>query len=319
MLYQLSYGPNTGRLITGGFGGGQGQISVHLAESSSRAYIAAMKHQNPAGLGFVKMHGAGNDFVIIDSRDAARRRVTPALARALGDRNRGVGFDQLAEIRPDDAADYRLEFWNADGSEAGACGNASRCVAALMMADLGRDRLRFSTRRGMLEAERREGRVHVNMGHPQLRWDEVPLAHETDTDRLPLEGGPAAVGMGNPHCVFFVPDAGTVALETLGPRIEHDALFPERTNVEFASLTGPDRLRMRVWERGAGVTLACGSGACATAVAAHRRGLTGRNVVLDLDGGTLAVDWREDGVWMTGPVARVFEGVLSPDWLESVR
>lgn len=274
-----------------------------------------MEQENPGGLGFVKMHGAGNDFVIIDSRGALQRRVTPALAQALGDRNRGVGFDQLAEIRPDNAADYRLEFWNADGSEAGACGNASRCVAELMMRHLGRDRVRFSTLRGMLEAERRQGQVHVNMGHPQLEWDKVPLARETDTDRLPLEGAPAAVGMGNPHCVFFVPDAEAVALDSLGPRIEHDPLFPERTNVEFASLTAPDRLRMRVWERGAGVTLACGSGACATAVAAHRRGLTGRKVVLDLDGGTLAVDWREDGVWMTGPVARVFEGVLSSEWL----
>ncbi|QQO44286.1 diaminopimelate epimerase [Paracoccus sp. MC1862] len=279
------------------------------------AYIAAMEQENPGGLGFVKMHGAGNDFVIIDSRGAPQRRVTPALARALGDRNRGVGFDQLAEICPDDAADYRLEFWNADGSGAGACGNASRCVADLMMRDPGRDRVRFSTLRGMLEAERRDGQVHVNMGHPQLAWDEVPLAREMDTERLPLDGGPAAVGMGNPHCVFFVPDAEAVDLTAIGPRIEHDALFPERTNVEFASLTAPDRLRMRVWERGAGVTLACGSGACATAVAAHRRGLTGRRVVLDLDGGTLVVDWREDGVWMTGPVARVFEGVLSPEWL----
>ncbi|MBB1492286.1 diaminopimelate epimerase [Paracoccus sp. MC1854] len=279
------------------------------------AYIAAMEQENPGGLGFVKMHGAGNDFVIIDSRGAPQRRVTPALARALGDRNRGVGFDQLAEICPDDAADYRLEFWNADGSGAGACGNASRCVADLMMRDPGRDRVRFSTLRGMLEAERRDGQVHVNMGHPQLAWDEVPLAREMDTERLPLDGGPAAVGMGNPHCVFFVRDAEAVDLTAIGPRIEHDALFPERTNVEFASLTAPDRLRMRVWERGAGVTLACGSGACATAVAAHRRGLTGRRVVLDLDGGTLVVDWREDGVWMTGPVARVFEGVLSPEWL----
>jgi len=278
-----------------------------------------MEHENPAALSFVKMHGAGNDFVIIDSRAAGQRRTTPALARALGCRNRGVGFDQLAEIRPDDDADYRLDFWNADGSEAGACGNASRCVADLMMRDLGRDRLRFATRRGLLEAERVGGLVHVNMGQPQLAWDQIPLAREIDTERLPLDGGPAAVGMGNPHCVFFVPDAGEVDLTVLGPRIEHDPLFPERTNVEFASLIASDRLRMRVWERGAGVTLACGSGACATAVAAHRRGLTGRKVALDLDGGTLAVDWREDGVWMTGPVARVFDGVLSPEWLEGVR
>jgi len=285
-----------------------------------RAYIAAMDQlQRPSGgLGFVKMHGAGNDFVVIDSRAAAARRMTPALARALGDRNRGVGFDQLAEILPHEDADYRLDFWNADGSQAGACGNASRCVAELVMRETGRDRVRFATGRGMLEARREDGAVHVNMGPPQLDWDQVPLARPVDMDALPLDGAPAAVGMGNPHCVFFVEDAESVPLETLGPQIEHDPLFPQRTNVEFASLTGPDHLRMRVWERGAGVTLACGSGACAVAVAAHRRGLTGRRVVLDLDGGTLTVDWRDDGVWLSGPVALVFDGVLSPDWLAAV-
>jgi len=275
--------------------------------------------QRPSGgLGFIKMHGAGNDFVVIDSRAAPARRMTPALARALGDRNCGVGFDQLAEILPHQDADYRLDFWNADGSQAGACGNASRCVADLMLHELGRDRVRFATGRGMLEARRAGGAVHVNMGPPQLDWDQIPLAHKVDTDALPLELTPAAVGMGNPHCVFFVDDAEAVPLETLGPRIEHDPLFPQRTNVEFASLTGPDHLRMRVWERGAGVTLACGSGACAVAVAAHRRGLSGRRVVLDLDGGRLTVDWRDDGVWLSGPVARVFDGVLSPDWLAAV-
>ncbi|SEI07276.1 diaminopimelate epimerase [Paracoccus alkenifer] len=282
-----------------------------------QAYIAAMDQlQRPlGGLGFIKMHGAGNDFVVIDSRAEPARRMTPALARALGDRNRGVGFDQLAEILPHADADYRLDFWNADGSQAGACGNASRCVADLMLRELGRDEVRFATLRGMLQARREGGAVHVNMGPPQLAWDQIPLADAVDTDALPLDGTPTAVGMGNPHCVFFVADAEVVPLETLGPRIEHHLLFPQRTNVEFASVTSPDHLRMRVWERGAGVTLACGSGACAVAVAAHRRGLTGRRVTLDLDGGQLTVDWRDDGVWLSGPVARVFDGVLSPDWL----
>ncbi|KGJ19984.1 diaminopimelate epimerase [Paracoccus sanguinis] len=274
-----------------------------------------MNHRPTPGLPFVKMHGAGNDFVVIDARAPGAGRVSPALARAIGDRHRGVGFDQLAEILPDPDADYRLVFWNADGSEAGACGNASRCVAARMMEALGRDSLRFATRRGMLTAVREGGAVWVNMGAPQLDWDAVPLARAVDTARLPLDGDPAAVGMGNPHAVFFVPDAEAAPLTTLGPQVEHDPLFPQRTNVEFASLTGPDRLRMRVWERGTGVTLACGSGACATAVAAHRRGLTGRRVTLDLDGGTLGVDLRDDGVWLTGPVATVFEGTLTADWL----
>ncbi len=266
----------------------------------------------PQGLAFIKMHGAGNDFVVIDSRGRGAV-TTPALARALGDRNRGVGFDQLAEIRDAEDADIALDFWNSDGSRAGACGNATRCVADLVMQGRG---LTIRTERGLLRAERlADGRVSVNMGPPQLHWQEVPLAHEADLLHLPLPGDPAAAGMGNPHCVFFVPDAEAVDLTGLGPRFEHDPLFPQRTNVEFASLTGPDHLRMRVWERGAGITLACGSGACATAVAAHLRGLTGRRVVLDLDGGRLEVDWREDGVWLTGPVARVFDGRLSPAFL----
>ncbi len=273
------------------------------------------KMRGPSGLGFMKMHGAGNDFVVIDSRGRGAV-VTPALARALGDRNRGVGFDQLAEIRDSDSADFALDFWNNDGSRAGACGNATRCVADYMMRQLGKDAISLVTARGGLSALRLpDGRVSVNMGPPQLDWQSVPLAQAVDTLHLPLAGDPVAVGMGNPHCVMFVDDAEAVDLPAIGPRYEHDPLYPQRTNVEFASLTAPDRLRMRVWERGAGITLACGSGACATAVAAHLRGLTGRRVTLDLDGGVLEIDWRDDGVWMTGPVAHVFDGQLSPEFL----
>jgi len=268
----------------------------------------------PAGLPFLKMHGLGNDFVVIDSRGRAPV-TTPALARALGDRNRGVGFDQLAEIRDDPLGDIALDFWNADGSRAGACGNATRCVADHVMTGAGVDRIRIATARGQLRAMRHAGRVSVNMGAPQLDWAEIPLARETETRHLPLAGDPVAVGMGNPHCVFFVPDADAVDVAATGRQVEHDPLFPHRTNVEFASLTGPDRLRMRVWERGTGITLACGSGACATAVAAHLRGLTGRRVTLDLDGGVLEIDWRDDGVWMTGPTAHVFDGTLTPAFL----
>lgn len=275
--------------------------------------------RSQTGLPFMKMHGAGNDFVVIDQRgrDAV---MTAALARALGDRNRGVGFDQLAEILDSDEADFGLVFWNSDGSQAGACGNATRCVADHVMRGLGVDRVDLVTARGGLRAERLpDGRVAVNMGQPQLGWGEVPLAREVDTLHLPLAGDPVAVGMGNPHCVRFVPDAEAVDLAAIGRDHEHDPLFPERTNVEFAALIGPDHLRLRVWERGAGITLACGSGACATAVAAHLRGLTGRRVVLEADGGVLEVDWRDDGVWLTGPVALVFEGVLSPDYIAANR
>ncbi|MBL9048796.1 MAG: diaminopimelate epimerase [Tabrizicola sp.] len=274
---------------------------------------------NPSGLPFMKMHGAGNDFVVIDSRGRGAL-VTAGLARALGDRNRGVGFDQLAEITDSAEADFELVFWNSDGSKAGACGNATRCVSDYVMRGLGADTVSLVTERGALQAERLpDGRVVVNMGHPQLDWREVPLSREVDPLHLPLAGDPVAVGMGNPHCVRFVPDAEAVELALVGPGHEHDPLFPERTNVEFASLIGPDHLRMRVWERGTGITLACGSGACATAVAAHLRGLTGRHVVIEADGGTLEVDWREDGVWLTGPVARVFDGVLTPDYIAANR
>lgn len=270
------------------------------------------------GLAFQKMHGLGNDFVIIDSRGrppALGAVVTPALARALGDRNRGVGFDQLAEIRDADGADFTLDFWNADGSRAGACGNATRCVSDLVMRQTGQDGVSLLTTRGGLSAQRLNGMVSVNMGHPQRDWADIPLSQAVDPLHLPLDGDPAAIGMGNPHCVFFVPDAEAIALTTLGPQFETDPLFPQKTNVEFASIIAPDHLRMRVWERGAGVTLACGSGACAVAVAAHLRGLTGRQVRLDVDGGTLEIDWRDDGVWMTGPVAYVFDGTLSPEFL----
>lgn len=286
-----------------------------------RDYIAAMIQTPDHGLRFRKMHGAGNDFVVIDLRGrgaaAAAGRVTAGLARALGDRHRGVGFDQLAEIRDGDAGvDFALIFWNSDGSQAEACGNATRCVCDLVLRETGKTEVTLSTARGMLRAVRREdGLVAVNMGPPQLTLDELALSAPVDPMHLPLPGDPVAVGMGNPHCIFFVPDAEAVDLENLGPRFEHDPLYPRRTNVEYASLTAPDHLRLRVWERGAGVTLACGSGACATAVAAHLRGLTGRRVRLDADGGTLEIDWREDGVWMAGPVAHVFDGWLSPDYL----
>jgi diaminopimelate epimerase len=297
-------------------GGVKGKKGLGLDKLQGRAYMGAMMEKTPqTGLPFMKMHGLGNDFVVIDSR--GREAVTTsALARALGDRNRGVGFDQLAEIRDATGADFALDFWNSDGSRAGACGNATRCVADYMMRQLGRDAVTLVTARGGLSAVRRaDGLVSVNMGAPVLDWREVPVARDVDLLHLPLSGDPVAVGMGNPHAVFFVPDADAVDVAGLGRVVEHDPLFPARTNVEFASITGPDHLRMRVWERGTGITLACGSGACATAVAAHLRGLTGRRVVMDVDGGRLEIDWREDGVWMTGPVAHVFDAMLTPEFV----
>ena len=269
----------------------------------------------PEGLRFLKMHGLGNDFVVVDARGRADP-VTPAVARALGDRHRGVGFDQLAVIRDDPEAAAAVDFWNSDGSRAAACGNATRCVGRLLLGETGAAGLDLRTGRGMLRVEDAGGGlIRVNMGPPELTWDAVPLAREMDLDALPLDGSPGAAGMGNPHCVFVVPDLDAVDVVTRGAATEHDPLFPERANVEFVQVLDRETIRMRVWERGGMVTLACGSGACAAAVVTARRGLTERRVTVRLDGGDLGIDWRADGVWMTGPATLVFEGRLAPELL----
>ena len=275
-------------------------------------------NQQSDGLPFLKMHGLGNDFVIIDAR-GRKNPVTAALTRAVGDRFFGVGFDQLVVLRNADDADVAVDFWNSDGSAADACGNASRCVSRLIMDETGKSELTLRTGRGLLRAvDAGDGLISVNMGPPQLVWNEIPLTEDVDLNALPIEGAPGAAGMGNPHCVFVVEDAEAVPLETIGPRIEHHPLFPERTNVEFIQILDRDNIRMRVWERGGMITKACGSGACVAAVVAHRKGLTDRKVTLHLDGGDLLIDWRDDGVWMTGPTQLVFSGLLDPDFLETV-
>lgn len=269
-------------------------------------------------LPFMKMHGAGNDFVVIDRR-AGGAPVTAALARAIGDRHRGIGFDQMAVIDTDPDVEAKLTFYNADGSEAAACGNATRCIARYLMEEKRLGVLQLRTERGVLRAQDTgDGLVRVNMGKPFLDWQDIPLAQALDTLHLPIEGDPVATGMGNPHCTFFVEDAEAIDLAQQGAEIEHHPLFPERTNVQFVHVVGPDHLRMRVWERGVGVTLASGSSSCAVAVAANRRGLTGPRVTIELDGGQIKVDWLGNGVWMTGPTAHVFNGVLTADWLASV-
>ena len=270
--------------------------------------MAAMTAKTQSYLPFMKMHGLGNDFVVVDERGITPQ-IDATLAIAIADRHRGVGFDQLAVLSNSPDSDVHLTFWNSDGSTAGACGNATRCIARFLMDETGRDSLTLTTDRGTLYAkDAGNGLTSVNMGQPQLNWDEVPLARDVDTLRLPIDGEPTATGMGNPHCTFFVDDAEAIDLAARGAEIEHHPLYPERTNVQFASLVGPDHLRMRVWERGVGVTMASGSSSCATAVAAARRGITGRSVRIDLDGGTLNIEWRDDGVWMTGPTAHVFDG-----------
>jgi diaminopimelate epimerase len=277
-----------------------------------------MEKTRVSGLPFIKMHGLGNDFVVIDAR-AQMPNLPSQLVTAIAHRQMGVGFDQLTLIENGEG-DAHLTFLNSDGSSSAACGNATRCIARFLMDEMGKDSLVLTTDRGTLHArDAGDGLTSVNMGHPQLAWDEIPLAHEMDTLTLPIEGGPTATGMGNPHCTFFVGDAEAIDLPAFGPTIEHHPLYPERTNVQVASLLGPDHLRMRVWERGVGITMASGASSCATAVAAARRGLTGRAVRVDLDGGTLHIDWRQDGVWMTGATAIVFHGVLTPEWMDASR
>jgi diaminopimelate epimerase len=270
---------------------------------------------------FTKMHGLGNDFVVIDARDRPIV-LTPEAVRAIAARRIGVGCDQFIVMEPpenDIAADVFMRIHNADGGEVDACGNATRCVAALLMQDGARDPVRIQTGAGILVAEDAPGdAVSVDMGRPGLGWRDVPLATEADTLHLDLTAGPlndpAAASMGNPHCVFFVDDLDAIPIEELGPGLEHHALFPERANIGVGQIVDDSTIRLRVWERGVGLTLACGTGACAAAVSAHRRGLTGRRVDVQVDGGSLAIDWRDDDhVIMIGPAAISFTGSLAAD------
>jgi len=267
---------------------------------------------------FLKMHGLGNDFVVIDARDEPFSP-TSFQAAAIADRRTGVGCDQFIVIEKATSlqADAFMRIRNPDGGEVSACGNATRCVARLMMDETGRDHAVIQTRAGLLRASRAEnGLVRVDMGKARLNWADIPLVREIDTLSVPVDGvdlPPACcVGMGNPHTVFFVEDAEAAPVAELGPIVERHPLFPERTNVEFVQVLSRSRVRMRVWERGAGITRACGTGACATAVAAVRRGLTDRVVTVLLDGGELIIERREDGtVLMTGPTAIAFTGQMT--------
>ncbi len=277
-------------------------------------------------LPFLKMQGLGNDFVVIDQRgqDIAAR-MCPRLARALADRRLGIGCDQLAVLRDDsdrdgdhdDPVDAAVDFWNADGSPSDACGNATRCIGRLLMKESGRNIVRVRTGRGILSVHATDdGEYSVNMGQPRRHWTEIPLARDVDPMALPIDGSPVSVNMGNPHCVFIVGEHGLSGAEERGPGIERHPLFPERTNVEFVHVVDRNAIRARIWERGTGVTLASGSGSCAAAVATHLRGFTERRVTVRLDGGSLEIDWRDDGVWMKGPADKVYSGRLAPEFME---
>jgi diaminopimelate epimerase len=271
---------------------------------------------------FLKMHGLGNDFVVLDARGATLD-LTLERRRAIADRRLGVGCDQLIVLEPptDREADVFMRIYNPDGGEAGACGNATRCVASVVMDERRTDHVTVQTIAGLLDSQKTgvgsNGLpvITVDMGLARLDWRDIPVREACDTNHLPVGLGPlqdpVGTNMGNPHATFFVDDAGTIPLAELGPKLEHDRFFPERANIGVAQLLGEGRLRLRVWERGAGITLACGSGACAAVVAASRRGLVQRRADVVLEGGTLTIEWlRDDHVLMTGGIAVAFKGEL---------
>jgi diaminopimelate epimerase len=262
---------------------------------------------------FVKMHGLGNDFVVLDARAQVLPAMTNAFAHAIADRHTGIGCDQVILLDRSSAADLRMRIFNQDGSEVEACGNATRAVGLLLG-----EPARIETLGGVISASPDGAGIAVEIGHPRFAWDQIPLAYAMDTHAMPVAwedlADPIAVNVGNPHVIFFVPDCDAVDLARLGPEIETDPLFPERVNVNVATVTSRGDIRLRVWERGAGLTRACGTGACATAIGAMRRGLTDRTVEVSLPGGPLTITWRDDDmIVMTGPAAESYRGSFEAD------
>jgi diaminopimelate epimerase len=264
---------------------------------------------------FIKMQGCGNDFVIIDNRQKPRK-FSAKEAVAIADRRFGIGCDQLVLMEKSRRGDLFMRIYNADGSEVNSCGNASRCVGWLMMNETDKKQISIETKAGIITAKKaNKDSVAVNMGKPELEWNKIPLAKKMDTLHLAIKSGPLAdpvgVSMGNPHAVFFVNNIGKIDLEELGPWLENHSLFPNKANIGVAEIKSTSKIALRVWERGTGETLACGTGACAALVAANRRGLTGKKATIELPGGDLAIEWLKSGeVLMTGPVAVSFVGVF---------
>ena len=261
---------------------------------------------------FVKMHGLGNDFVVLDGRAQPLPTIDCPAAAALSDRHTGIGCDQLILLEPSGLADFRMRIFNSDGSEVEACGNATRAVGLLHGASA-----TIETKGGLLRSTPTDGGISVEMGVPNFDWNRIPLAYAMDSLHMPVGwedlDDPVALNVGNPHAIFFVPDCDAVDLARLGPLIETDPLFPERVNVNVATVMARDAIRLRVWERGAGLTRACGTGACATAIGAMRRGLVDRRATVTLPGGPLVIEWRDDGqIIMTGAATESFRGSFDP-------
>lgn len=277
------------------------------------------------GIPFLKMHGAGNDFVIFDNRSGACRFSKEQIIH-MADRRYGIGCDQLVLLETSTIATVFMRLYNADGGEVNACGNATRCIGWLMMEETGKSHVTVETKAGVLGVDRAgENHVKVNMGAPRFDWREIPLSREVDTQNIPyLQIGKLhegfALNMGNPHIVFFLDDVDAADMKTNAPKVERNELFPERTNVEVAQVMNRGEMKLRVWERGVGETLACGTGACATMVAARVRGLVDSIVQIHASGGTLELEWQgediksTDDVWLTGPVALIFSGT----WVEEL-
>lgn len=283
-----------------------------------------------AGVPYLKMNGLGNDFVVVDAR-ADGRRFTPEAVRAITDRVKGVGADQfiVMEKPAADGVDVFMRIYNCDGGEIDACGNATRCVAALVAEELGKRAIMLQTNAGLLAATVTDDLVTVDMGKPRFDWDQIPLSEEfADTTGIELQIGPidapilhtpSVVNVGNPHAIFWVSDIAAYDLGRFGPLLENHPIFPERANISLAQVMSPEHIKVRVWERGAGLTLACGTAACAVGVAAARKGLTGRKATVELPGGPLEIDWRaSDGhILMTGTWSLDGEGVLPDEWLKA--
>ena len=284
--------------------------SQHWTERFHRPYNADMNARP-----FIKMHGLGNDFVVLDGR-TTRITVDARLVQAIANRRTGIGCDQVIILEPSDQADLFMRIYNSDGSEVEACGNAARCVAQLIRQETGAENILLETTVNILRASVITNElIAIDMGRPRLSWHEIPLSRQQDTLHIPLEEGslsdPTAVNLGNPHATFFVDDVSAVPLEDLGPKLEINPIFPKHANIGVAQIISRGKIRLRVWERGAGLTLACGTGACAALVAAHRRQLCSRNVEVQLDGGTLKIRWQDDDhVIMTGTASTAFAGEI---------
>ena len=259
------------------------------------------------------MHGCGNDFVIIDSRNQQLELREDEII-LICDRRYGIGCDQLVVVSSNNKKDisaYAL-FWNSDGSVSATCGNATRCIASILFKETGAETLNIETQNGVIECHKKNNQlVSVNIGKPKISWDEIPLSSDVSTLNLPLDGKPTATNFGNPHCTFFVDDLDKVDVQTQGPTIENNVLFPQKTNVQFVEILDRTHIKIRVWERGSGITLASGSSSCAAVDAGIRRGLLDNRVEVVLEGGAVEVEKKVTGMWLTGPTKHVFSGIYN--------